>query len=146
MRDKGNLGASPEGLNIKARKRRSHQCLGRRERRKGQAQAKKKPHTPPILSAGHTTGNKTDVFPACVEFTVRREGRGIKRESRVIIEVQTGINVVKGKSKGELWGSAGFSGEWHFCRAAHPHWDANEEPPPPRGNAEGEGDFLNFYH
>lgn len=110
MRDKGNLGASPEGLNIKARKRRSHQCLGRRERRKGQAQAKKKPHTPPILSAGHTTGNKTDVFPACVEFTVRWEGRGNKRESRVIIEVQTGINVVKGKSKGELWGSAGFSG------------------------------------
>lgn len=131
MRDKGNLGASLEGLNIKARKRRSHQCLGRRERRKGQAQAKKKPHTPPILSAGHTTGNKTDVFPACVEFTVRREGRGIKRESHVIIEVQTGINVVKGKSKGELWGSAGFSGEWHFCRAAHPHWDANEEPPHP---------------
>lgn len=131
MRDKGNLGASPEGLNIKARKRRSHQCLGRRERRKGQAQAKKKPHTPPILSAGHTTGNKTDVFPACVEFTVRREGRGNKRESRVIIEVQTGINVVKGKSKGELWGSAGFSGEWHFCRAAHSHWDANEELPHP---------------
>lgn len=69
------------------------------------------------------------MFPACVEFTVRWEGRGNKRESRVIIEVQTGINVVKGKSKGELWGSAGFSREWHFCRAAHLHWDANEEPP-----------------
>lgn len=110
---------------------------------------KKTPYAPPVLNAGYTAGNKTDVFPACVEFTVRWRGRGIKRKSCVIIEVQTGINVVKGRSKGELWCRAVFSGEWHFCRAAHLHWDANKEalprphppplPPPPRGNAMGEG-------
>lgn len=102
------------------------------------ADKKKKPHTPPVLNAGYMTGNKTDMFP--VEFIVRRKCRGIKRESCVIIEVQTGINVVKGKSKGELWGRARFSEEWHFCRAAHLHRDANEETPTPtQGKCHGGG-------
>lgn len=62
------------------------------------------------------------------EFTVRGRGAGnSKQENLNIIELEIGINVVKGKTgnKSELWGREGFSEEVTFIQISSPTQDAN---------------------
>lgn len=56
---------------VKTRRVRRHPVPGKgTEKEQPEAQTEK-PHAPPVLSAGYTTGTKIDVVPACMEFTVK---------------------------------------------------------------------------